>query len=160
MNEILKRDLQQADFASAVNAIEMLEQQLEETSEFGLGLAKAVDTLRAERAELQARIDAADDPFCFIHPMFVDRNCIGGEFSFFKPMETSVPLYRHPAIPPEGMMLVPVDPTDEMIHAGYSALCDDSNWPVGWDIGGVTPETMESKIAYKAMLKAVPAKGE
>jgi hypothetical protein len=104
-----------------------------------------IDTIRAERDALQARIDAAEkqEPHCWLRNGYVcfDAPAIGMEDEY-------VPLYTHPAIPPEGMMLVPVEPTYQMCA---QALVE---CPVmGLSINAIP--TM-----YKAMLKSVPAKGE
>jgi hypothetical protein len=36
---------------------------------------------------------SSSEPFCYINPMFLTRNCIGGEFAFFKPSDLCIPLY-------------------------------------------------------------------
>jgi hypothetical protein len=56
------------------------------------------------------------------------------------------PLYTHPAPIPDGMVLVPVEPTEEMKVAGSDAL-------------GVYHCGSPSDI-YKAMLQAAPKPGE
>lgn len=58
-----------------------------------------------------------------------------------------------PALPqiPEGMAIVPVEPTDEMVDAGYGAL-PDCKCTEG--------DKWRAKLVYKAMLAATKEKGE
>lgn len=64
-----------------------------------------------------------------------------------KCLENPIPLYTHPAPIPDGMVLVPVEPTDAMINAGielamHVKLSSSYTWPD------------YIRDMYKAMLKA------
>ncbi len=50
--------------------------------------------------------------------------------------------------------VVPVEPTEEMVRAGYDALVAD--WPKDWGKDGCTPEKYQAMLAYPAMLSAAP----
>jgi hypothetical protein len=50
------------------------------------------EQLDAYSAELLAQ--ASSEPFCYIHSMFLTRQCLGGEFAFFKPNDSCVPLFK------------------------------------------------------------------
>jgi hypothetical protein len=56
-----------------------------------------------------------------------------------------------------GMVVVPREPTEEMIRAGYDALV--AEWPENWSDDGSTPEKYEATIVYPAMLAAAPKQG-
>jgi hypothetical protein len=112
--------------------------------------------------QLQARIDAAEkqEPVCYFRTLDGkldwDEDCVSvGTACADTYMDdcperyAALPLYTHPAIPPEGMMLVPVEPTEEMIKAAFDTTRSEWSDPVRHFVSH-----------YKAMLKAVPAKGE
>ena len=62
-----------------------------------------------------------------------------------------VPLYTHPAPIPDGMVLVPVDPTLEMQHA-YFSIIDANMDRVQTD--ATFGRYANNRLAYQAMLKA------
>jgi hypothetical protein len=104
-----------------------------------------IESLRTKLAELQARIDTTEKQ----EPLFWYRE--GDDTAFVRGdlMQGFIkPLYTHPSIPPEGMMLVPVEPTEAMAIASLSNVSDKKRW------------ITNSKKIYKAMLSAVPAEVE
>jgi hypothetical protein len=128
-------------------------------------LESELSTLRAERDVLKARIDAKQEPFSVDVPEYHKQGMGCGledrditdrydamEYGWdcaLERMFENLPekLYAHPAIPPEGMMLVPVELTEAMSDAAYAV-----------DAHPTLPNTYAH--VWRAMLKAVPAKGE
>jgi hypothetical protein len=108
-----------------------------------------IDTLRYERDALQARIDAAEkqEPVAYGEKLgthYQSAWCIPP--SVVHPwIKTTTPL-SHPAIPPEGMMLVPVA-TIKVLR--YQTQCDEDGTLIA-----------VSRQAVDELLSAVPAKGE
>jgi hypothetical protein len=120
------------------------------------------EALRVERDDLQARIDAADKQ----EPVA----CVQGkanETIWYFPPYAGMKLYTHPAIPPEGMMLV----DDDTIDAVTKAM--RRSWQLGqtyWqqaDSESYSQNAKSNETQAKfdtliddtiAMLKSVPAK--
>jgi hypothetical protein len=58
------------------------------------------------------------------------------------------------AIEKAGHRIVPVEPTKEMIEAGYDMQVAD--WPPRWSDDGCTPEKYTAQNIWPAMLNAAP----
>jgi hypothetical protein len=130
-------------------------------------LQSELQAAEAKITDLQARIDAAEkrEPVTHVIVRNVDIST-GNPESVCK---LQSPLYTHPAIPPEGMMLVDDDTIDAVTKAMRRS----------WQLGQIYWQQVDSE-SYKqnaksvetlakfdtlidetiSMLKAVPAKGE
>ena len=71
---------------------------------------------RAIEAKIEAKLREQNEPVGYFHPEYM-----GGPVLYFpvnysnKDEEGVVPLWEHPAPIPEGMVLVPIEPTEAMI---------------------------------------------
>ena len=103
-------------------------------------LREAHGTALVERDALQARIaeSVKQEPVAYVEHHKGGDNLTWERIDLYYAKAT--PLYAHPFIPPAGMMLVPVEPTDEMINAGDFRKHRDAYEP--------------EADCYKAMLKA------
>ncbi len=109
--------------------------------------------LRDELAALRKRIDEQEKA----EPVgYIDENL---NLRMGKP-RTPGPLYAHPV--PAGMVLVPVEPTVEMINAGEEAVFQSRRRDVEFKAktGEVPNISSAPNMAYKAMLAAVEYKHE
>lgn len=56
------------------------------------------------------------------------------------------------ALSARGLAVVPVEPTEAMIQAGYDMQCSD--WPSRWSDDGCTPELYTARNIWPSMLAA------
>jgi hypothetical protein len=65
----------------------------------------------------------------------------------------------HGIAPPDGMKIVPIEPTVEQIEEGAKGIASweaDCIWPVSWSNSQVLRMRKDARSAYVAMLAAAP----
>jgi hypothetical protein len=117
-------------------------------------LAEAADALRAAISEQEQCEPVATklscDPYDDRHgAWFAVDDC-----AKLNALPNGIKLYTHPAQPPEGWQLVPVEPTEEMRKQMHYAYWQTPQLP----FHDRSPELWNA--TYKAMLQAAPKPGE
>lgn len=121
--------------------------------------------------ELLAYRRASKEPVAYIDELELNRIKDGDSGVIRTPIygagyqDASIPLYAAPPLQavtvPDGWKLVPIDPTENMVIAGFESKPDESfSEPEEWEayeaMSGCQQAAHKAKLCWAAMLAAVP----